>query len=350
MLKRPHPLLRLLGGPSLFGEILSETQSTPLATCYSSVPGALTAGRAADFDLVRPVRCPSGPLIANAVVSRRGVVFQSFRPSRFSSFYPYLKPGVVKDEWRATRRAPTFKGAASFVSQQLVYKGSYGDYWDEFLTTLCARRGQLCGPVLLADNFAAPFASEDLSEMGVESVSIPDSGLRVERLRILTPAQFFNNYLPENIAALHACFPGRVCPAEQRANPFLMVYLSRRAFERPGFSCGGKVNRTIRNEQEVEGFLEARGFRIVFPHQVGNAGIREALRGAHTVVAPHGAALFHTVWSPPARVVELAHPDWFLPSFIKLCHAMGVPSHRVVVADDGVVPLPALARALDLTR
>lgn len=326
--------------------MLKRTSVTALNRTYCAVPSCLSETQPHDFyDLVVPERLPVPQVLDAAWVSSGGLIFQGLKLSRFSNFYAYQTPAKVFRSFREHAADYPRIPEAWLVSQQIVYKGSYGDYWDEFLTTFCAHRPPPGSTILVAENFSSVFAEEDLADAKYPTLRIPAAGVKVDRLHVLPPAQFFNNYIPKNVEAIRAMFPDRIAPAE-KIDPKKFLYLSRRGFVRTFDTSNGKSSRTFQNEEEVENFLAARGFRIIHPHHCTNAEIRAALAGAHTIVAPHGAALFHTVWSPPRRIIELAHHDWYLPSFIKLAHAMGVPEHRILPARDGTVDVGELEKML----
>lgn len=97
------------------------------------------------------------------------------------------------------------------------------------------------------------------------------------------------------------------------------LYLSRRA-----------SSRSIGAEQDLEGFLQTRGFRVLAMQALPFVEQVRAVRGARLVVAPHGAGLANVVFGgPDLQVVELTAGDWWRPSYRNLC-AIGGQRFRIV--------------------
>ena len=151
----------------------------------------------------------------------------------------------------------------------------------------------------------------------------PATHLRPDRL--ILPSFFGTESLPrpEAIDFLRGFVPA------QRGNSPEKIYISRADARR----------RRLRNEREIEGILQKKGFKTVYP---GQMGIREQMvlfAGAREIVAVHGAELTNLVYcTPGTRVVELLPPTYPNPCFRELaglcglCYTtlFGTGSHRLL--------------------
>ncbi|MBJ7415544.1 MAG: glycosyltransferase family 61 protein [Niveispirillum sp.] len=78
--------------------------------------------------------------------------------------------------------------------------------------------------------------------------------------------------------------------------------------------------RRMRNEDEITGFLQARGFRVVHFEQMSLREKAAALREASVIVSPVGAGLAHIPLARPGTHVVIFYPDDFMtPTFSSLC-------------------------------
>jgi hypothetical protein len=347
MLTTP-PLLKFLFGPSLVEELLEGCDSLEYPAHFTPVPDSfLRKFGVGFFRIIRPKRFLPVQITRNVRVSPEGRVFAGWKISRCSDLYPLLQPRWAFEWLRSRRKGPAvahFKNAW-FVPIQVIKSGSYGDYWDEYFTAISFHRPPPGSKVLLPPHYAARFARIDLEALGLEVIDLKDGEVSVETLHVVPPCQFFDNFLPETTAAIRDTFADRVSHASRV--PGHKVYLSRVGFARPaGAFCAG-TERFFENEAEVEEVLRQRGFSILRTHETTNEGARQALAGADVVVAAHGASMFHTLWSPPRALVEIATLDWFLPTFSKFAVALDIPSYSLVEAPGSNIDINALVRTLD---
>jgi len=343
-----HPLLKFFFGESLLDELLQGCQAQKLPPHFSPIPAAfIKRFRKSFFKTIRPQRFLAVQVLHGVHVTPEGRIFSGWKIHRCSDLYPLLKPKSAL-YWLTSRRRGgdvSHIEEAWFVPLQIIKRGSYGDYWDEYLTALSFHRPPPGSRILLPPHYAAKHARPDLEALGLEIVDLRDSEVRVGTLHVLPPCQFFDNFLPETTAAIQAAFPDRVSPVLRQ--PGRKVYLSRLGFSRPREVTAAATGRQFDNEDQVEDFLRQRGFTIVRTHEASNEEARRALVGADIVVAAHGASMFHILWSPPRALIELASIEWFLPTFSKFAAALGISHYDLLDAPAGTVDLKMLALALD---
>ncbi len=342
-LNSSHLVHRLFGFPIL-GKRHKNKQTIKLAGTYVNIPAPLLEKSGSKFfNITRKDPLPTITL-ENAFLTREGLLFQGMRISPYSSFYGMVTLKKLFSGWRQVlmaRGTAQRVDSACFVSQQTVYKGSFGDYCIEYLSTLCSDLPPRGSRIVMAENFVGKFSAEDFSELGLKAMPIPSLGVGVDRLRVIPPCQFFDNFTMENVQSIRRSFPERCNTSNQ--NRVEKIYLSRHGFFRNSDIRSSTTGREILNEEEVETFLAARDFSIIRPHEMSNTAVRSALSHAGIVVAAHGAAMFHLIWNPPTKIIELAHLDWHLPSFLKLAQAAGVPEYRMICTSEGRISIKELS-------
>jgi len=240
------------------------------------------------------------------------------------------KPGQPRVELKeATLIAPTY-----------VARGSYGDYWIEWLLALCYHQPPRSSPILVFEKNYVRYCEEDFLKLGYRMHIMKADGICVEKLHVLEPAQQFDNFTHSVVESLRAAFPAMPAPFGQSKDR--KVYLCRHGFHRETRGVSSEARGFV-NWQEIVDRLVLAGFEIVYPHNLTNQELRQHLQGVKVLVADHGAAMFHAVWDPPAILVELVNPAWFIPCFIKLSQKLPVRKHYVLTASDGAeLPLGIL--------
>lgn len=233
---------------------------------------------------------------------------------------------------------------ATLITPTFVARGSYGDYWPEWLMTLCYHQPPRSSPILVFEKNYAGYCEEDFKKMGYRIHIMDTDAICVEKLHVLEPAQLFDNFTRPVVGSLLAAFPGRVAPFGQ--SKVRKVYLCRFGFHRTARG-GASAGRGFANWQAIVDHLARDGFEIVYPHKMTNEKLRCCLRGIEVLVADHGAAMFHAVWDPPKVIVELVNPAWFIPCFVKFNQKLPVQMHCVVTAsEESELPLSVLDDAL----
>lgn len=224
---------------------------------------------------------------------------------------------------------------ALFIPRIINAHGTYGDYFAEFLIPFVSHRVDPGVPILTDADFIERHAHADLDRIGRYDIRrLPESGLQVERLTVKLPLQFFDNFIPENIADLN-----RALPVESSDQLPSRVYISRLGYLSDrivGSQC------SLANEAHVESFLEGKGFFVVRPHEMDNSRCRATIQSARTIVFTHGSGFVNAAWARARSVVEIATPDRWNPFFLKLCVAMGVERYALLEADAAGLHLPTL--------
>ena len=235
-------------------------------------------------------------------------------------------------EWaRAFFSGPRLESAV-FVAPHLIFGGSYGDYWLEVLCSLCFHNPPAGARILLFGSDQVRFARDDFAEKQWEPFLVSGRGVWVDRLTILEPPQYHGNFSTETVHRMRQCFPQRSAPPRGESGSGRKLYLSRRGFERDHGSASSR--RTLANATEIEQTLADLQFEIVAAQERTNEELRALLAGASVVVAEHGAAMFHLLWSPPRKIVEIVTPQWFTPCFIKLSAHLPTEEHIVLATDN----------------
>jgi len=222
--------------------------------------------------------------------------------------------------------------SAVFVAPHLIFGGSYGDYWLEILCSLCFHNPPAGSRVLLFGSDQVRFARDDFAEKQWEPFLVSGRGVWVNRLTILEPPQYHGNFTSETVNRMRRCFPRRSAPTKRELGYGRKIYLSRRGFVRDHGSAA--TRRTLANTGEIEWALADLQFEIVPAQEHTNEELRALLAGASIVVAEHGAAMFHLVWSPPRKIVEIVTPQWFTPCFVKLSAHLPTEEHIVLTTDN----------------
>jgi capsular polysaccharide biosynthesis protein len=99
----------------------------------------------------------------------------------------------------------------------------------------------------------------------------------------------------------------------------------------PLFVAGGPEadNRVLRDEAQLAGALEVRGFTVIRPGHGGIDDVR-AFHAAPVVVAAHGAALANLPFCRPGTtLVELVPPGFEVAYYGSLAAALGITHHVV---------------------
>jgi hypothetical protein len=341
-------LVHKLFGFPILSKKFKNKNSVKLAGTYVNVPAPLLEKWGSKFfDITIKDRLPPVSF-KNSFITKEGLIFQGMRISPYSNFYGMITLRKLFSGWRQVflaRASSQRVDSACFVSQQTVYKGSFGDYCIEYLCAICGDLPPKGSRVAMAENFVRKFFAEDFSDLGLKALPIPAEGLWVDNLKVIPPCQFFDNFTPENVQAVRRSFPDRSVTSTKK--PIENVYLSRHGFSRNSEILSSTTGREFLNESEIETFLARRNFKIVRPHEMSNADVRRALSHAGIVVAAHGAAMFHLIWNPPQKIIELTHLDWHLPSFLKLSHAAGVAEYQMICTSEGRISIKELRGHLD---
>lgn len=258
----------------------------------------------------------------------------------WSATYQLTSPARLINVSASASRVKTddYLEKAVLISRGAIAEGTFGDYVIEFLLPLArVARDMGNAPILLDSGFSRQFAPQDLKRLGLRHHDVPAGGLNVGKLTVVGPCQPWDNFRKENVEKLRALLPVESLPGTDK------IYLSRLGI---GQTPANKQARNVINESEVESMLEAKGFLVIRTHLFSNEALRGHVARASLIVAPHGAAMTHLAWSSPRAVVELAHEQWWVPCYAKLCHAIGVRNYHVLCTDRGRIDIDRLARTV----
>lgn len=113
----------------------------------------------------------------------------------------------------------------------------------------------------------------------------------VDQLDFTTRGKDLGYLHPENLKVL------KHFSAEQmgiRPRPSRKLYISR-----------SRSRRSLPNEKDLEFFLEAQGYEIIFSEEHGFLDQIKLFSEATSIIAPHGAGLANTLWSNGVRILEI---------------------------------------------
>jgi hypothetical protein len=262
---------------------------------------------------------PGGCVVAGGAIHPASSCFRSISSSRVLR--------AARDFHRKAGPRPVLK-KATLISRQLIHRGTWGDYFLEFLMSAAWLSASERRTVLADCAYVRKHAPADRESLGIDLLEIPESGIHVDVLEVVGPSQLFNNFEFANIRRMRERFPAGLAPSRPEA-----VYLSRVGVT-PEVS---KHPRHIVNEPEIETFLSAQGFEILRAHEVGNAQVRARLAEANLVIGSWGAAMLNLIWGSPAAVIELAAERAWSPTALKICAALNVGSYKTVCAENGYI-------------
>lgn len=269
-----------------------------------------------------------------------GIILADGKINRFSSLFSEISLEKICEVSRSanSHEATVSLDAATFFPRQYVKHGTYGDYVMEFLLPFCNAEIDRSIPLLIDADYIQKHAEADLKALKIpNSMMIPPGGMNVGRLFIPPCCQVFDNFSLGNIENVARLFP--LNDSTDTLFPE-KVYLSRVGF--PSRTTD-KQYRVICNEPEVERHLTEAGYLVIRAHEHTNQDIRRLLKNAKIIVANHGAAMFHMMWSRPRCVIELASERWWNQCFIKLGYAIGVEKYHVLKSRDGLIDLEILS-------
>lgn len=107
--------------------------------------------------------------------------------------------------------------------------------------------------------------------------------------------------------------------------------------------------RRVGNAAELEAALAAAGFATVCAEDLPWAEQIAVFRAARVVVGPHGAGLANLVFcAPGTRVVELAHAEYFNPTFWRLAALRGLDYRPLATPAGRAVGEDRRANRLDI--
>jgi hypothetical protein len=274
-------------------------------------------------------------LLRNVWVGPDGLICQRRSVDPWSSLYGRLTRERLLRESMMRKKNPAEIPSARLVVRAVNERGTYGDYFIEFLTPLCFEGiGTAENPYLLDADFVKKYAPGDLNALDRAAIEIPLGGLLVNNLQIIPPCQAWDNFTPQTITSLRDAFGIHPRPETGRR-----IYLSR---------CGlpsdptNKQHRSLENELDVEKLMVSMGYEILRTHEVDNTHARKALAECVSVLGTHGAALAHLAFARPLLVMEIAQKAWWVPCYLKLAHAIGVQAYRLFPVDGDLASLNSL--------
>ena len=89
-------------------------------------------------------------------------------------------------------------------------------------------------------------------------------------------------------------------------------------------------NRSLAGERALENELKRLGFRICYFEEMSFEEQLAAVRGADTIVAPHGSGLSNLVVAKSGtHVIEMISPNWVVPCFARMANLLGLDYHCI---------------------
>jgi len=279
--------------------------------------------------------------LSNVFVTKDGIIFKKGFIHRFSSLFCRISlRTILNSYYEYTLKDEALKlDKATMIPRQFVDQGTFGDYLIELILPLTNSLSNITQPLLIDSDFNDRFGKKDLSHLQVQYMRIPQNGIYVKNLKIITPVQYFDHFNNLNLQRMVKCFPiDSSLPTSLTGR----IYLSRSGIK----SNNQKQERVLRNEPELEKALSSIGFEIIYPHLMENAPLRAKLSDAHTVVGPAGSAFIHIAWGKPKDIVEIASFECWNPTWVYLSNAVHSLSHTVIMAKDGYIEISKVTDVL----
>ena len=179
---------------------------------------------------------------------------------------------------------------------------------------LLRERGELDDVLMPAKKNRTSVMDSSLEMLGIDPDGFRtfenDRPLLVDQLTVLETDRF----RPGLLRMVRDAMDNAPSAGPRTEKPHRRIYISREKAQR----------RKLINEQEVWAVLEPEGFEKVFMEDLSFPEQVALMQQAAIVVAPHGAAITNTIFSPPGtHVVEIADPGFPNPNFYALASAMG---------------------------
>lgn len=199
-----------------------------------------------------------------------------------------------------------------------VWSGNYFHWTLEILPMLEGVLHLSDEIVFLVEHRPQQWVFDSLRHIGAKHIQpIQSMYHQIDKLYVPTARRRDGRTSPDSIDFLRKSTP-QIEPWD-----YEKIYISRK----------DATNRQVANESEVIEFLAGKGFTPVafdgmrWKDQIGIA------KGAHTVVAPHGAGLVNMVYNQDRpTIIELATPEYLNPCFYTMAAAMG-SEHRLLVGE-----------------
>jgi len=282
-----------------------------------------------EYIIFNAVVLPNGAIIADGKILLQSSIFSKL------SFSDYTE--ICNLFFKENR--PVLNEAV-FLPRLINRRGTYGDYFAEFLVPFAGHNVSKKMPILFDADFTYNSAISDLPDFGFTNlIRIPQNGLKVEKLHVKFPNHYFDNFLHRNIDLLR-----KTLPLSMEVKSPLKVYISRLGYNA---ELNNRNRRQLMNEYEVETFLKSRGFFILRSHEVSNKDSRILLRYAQMIVFNHGSGFVNSAWSSVRSVVEIGLSTWWNPFFLKLCHGMGVEKYSLLMAENGFLSINRLQAEIE---
>ena len=268
----------------------------------------------------------------------------------------YGRP-VLEDEpdYHAPRRRPVVRKDGSYFSLVVIWSNNrnYYHWMHDTLLRLHGVKEWLPEDVkyIVPKKHLAPFKLETLRLLGIEEKQLVyftgDEIWETEALYHSCPTSNSGGSRPEPLRWLRDSIMGalEIAPTDSGRRK---IYVSRKNTNR----------RRIVNEDEVEHFLQGRGFETVFPETLSFRQQVELWAQTDAVVAPSGAALTNMIFAPPGLAVvnmnQRNRMEWSYV-FWTMADVLGHDYWYLTTEDasrrsedaDASVPLEKLAETLD---
>ncbi len=236
-----------------------------------------------------------------------------------------------------------------------LYAGTWMDHFGHFitetLTTLWPTDLDVAG--ILAHPFIFGSAELDwqldlleLAGYGSLPRVVAVGGCRVDRLLVPTRPFVPNGYATSMATQTWQRVAGAAVPAETAPAPSSVVYLSRTHWHERAKSLGRPVPRELVNESLLDRLMGSRGYRVVFPEEMGVRDQIAEVRSSSTLIGVSGSALHLSAFARPGtRVIEIGDAR---------SGVRPLPNQRVIDAASGhltgVVPYGTADAAIDLAH
>jgi capsular polysaccharide biosynthesis protein len=333
------PIPKKLRRPSMHEEFESSCVSVDFPNSYIVNNGELK-GNLNPLYVNNTYTTKKPYLLEDVLILPDGILILDQKIHQYSSLFNQISIRKICDISREviTHREASYIDSAFFIPRQFVKHGTYGDYIMEFLLPFCNSEIDRKMPLLIDASFIYKNILNESKELGHNDIRlISKPGVRVGKLYIPPCCQVFDHFTIQNLESISHRFQIKESDIPTHSGK---VYLSRFGFPLTGRE---KQFRIISNEMEIEEFLSEKGFLIIRSHELSNNIVRAMLKNAKYIVANHGSAMFHLMWSRPKCIIELAEESWWNQCFVKLGYAIGAGDYHVVKSDNGIIDINKLS-------
>jgi capsular polysaccharide biosynthesis protein len=205
---------------------------------------------------------------------------------------------------------------------QTVTPATYGDWFDELLSTLARNIDDIVEPIVLPRRLAGKsYVLRDMEAVG-RAWRFADRDLLIGSAKVLHQIEFNKGWTVETAAAMRALLR----PQPPAADPGSVLYLSRRGVR-------SEAGDRDYPHDLVEAVVSEFGGEVLATGASDIERFKSVGRHAETVVADHGSALYNLIHWRTARVVELASDAWWNNAFLFYADTLGIADYTIIRSD-----------------